>query len=272
MMSQNLKKFTPPQLIRKAYIEPDDDIYMDYIHELRIRGNREIFNLAKDLVYSRDSVYRDIAGSILSQIAYKTKSFRGESVHLLGKLLYDKNEDVICSAIYGFGHRKATRYADKLASFATSTYLDIRQALAFTLGGYENKKAIEALILLMSDEDYYTRNWSTFSLAQISISNTPIIRNALYKNLNDIESEVRGEALLGLASRKDERVKEAIIEDLQKEFYGSWIFTSIVEMPDSRYLKYFDTYIDTISEKDKKAFHHDIEEALEVLLPFREQK
>jgi len=101
---------------------------------------------------------------------------------------------------------------------------------------------------------------------------TSAIRNALYKNLNDIESEVRGEALEGLASRKDIRVINAIIEDLQRDFYGSWIFSAIVEMPDRRYLQYFDKYVDSLHEEDKKAFARDIEKALQALLLYRGRK
>jgi len=260
-----LKKLSTKQLILKAYHEEDDDTYMKYIHVLRLRGNNEVFQLTKRLAYSRDSVYREIAASILNQFGYKTKLHKGESVYLLSRLLHDNNEDVIGNAIYGLGHRKCTRYADKLASFVTSKSLQIKEALSFALGGYENQKCIDALIILMRDENHDVRNWSTFSLAQINETNTPSVRDALFKNLNDEETEVRGEALLGLALRKDERVKDAIIEDLQKPFYGSWILDAIIEMPDSRYLTYFESYINTLDEEDKKAFNSNIEESWKYL-------
>jgi len=260
-----LKKLPTKQLILKAYHEEDDDTYMEYIHVLRLRGNEEVFQLTKKLAYSRDSVYREIAASILNQFGYKTKLYKGESVYLLSKLLNDKDEDVVCNTIYAFGHRKCTRYADKLASFVTSTSVQIKEALTFALGGYENQTCIDALLILMQDKNYDVRNWATFSLAQISETNTQSIRDALFKNLLDEELEVRGEALLGLALRKDARVKDAIIEDLQKPFYGSWIFDAIEEMPDSRYLPYFENYIKTLHEEDKKAFSSDIEQARKAL-------
>lgn len=261
MTRKKLEKLTTKQLIVKAYAEENEDKYMEYIHILRSRGDNEVFELTKKLVYSKDSVYRDISASILSQFSYKTKLHKGESVYLLTKLLYDKDEAVITSAIYAFGYRKCTRHANKLASFGTSQSLQIKEALAFSLGGYENQKCIDALILLMKDENDYVRNWSTFSLAQITEINTEKIRNALFENLDDEEKEVRGEALLGLALRKDERTKEVILEDLQHSFYGSWVFDSIVEMPDSRYIQYFDTYADSLDDEDKKAFRLDIERA-----------
>ena len=269
MTRKELEKLTTKQLILKAYHEENDDTYMEYIHILRLRGNDEVFQLTKKLAYSKDSVYREIAASILSQFGYKIKCYKGESVHLLSKLLHDKNEDVVCTTIYAFGHRKCTRQADKLASFVTSKSLQIKEALSFALGGYENQKCIDALIVLMQDKNYDVRNWSTFSLAQITETNTQSIRDALFKNLSDEESEVRGEALLGLALRKDERVKDAIIEELQKPFYGSWIFDAIEEMPDNRYLPYFENYIKTLDEEDKKAFSSDIENVRKILKQYR---
>ena len=269
MIKKDIKNLPSKQLILKAYYEKDDDIYMEYIAILRERGDDEVFQLTKKLVYSKDSVNREMGASILSQFGYKTKLYRGESIYLLAKLLNDKNEDVISNTIYAFGHRKSTHYADKLASFVTSKSLQIREALSFALGGYENQKCINALIKLMQDKNFDVRNWATFSLAQITQSNTQTIRDALFKNLSDKELEVRGEALLGLALRKDSRVVDAIIEDLQKPFYGSWIFTAITEMPNKRYLPYFEKYIEALDKEDKTAFSSDIELARITLEKYR---
>ena len=252
---------TAKQLISKAYHTEDEDIYMSYINQLRERGDDEVFQLTKELVYSKDSVYREISASILSQFGYKTKLYRGESIYLLGRLLHDSSEGVVSTAIYGFGHRRCTRYTDKLVSFVSSQSIAIREALAFSLGGYENQKSIDALILLMQDENHNVRNWSTFSLAQITESNTPKICDALYKNFFDENLEVRGEALLGLALRKDKRAKDAIIEDLQKPFYGSWIFSAIQEMPHESYIPYFSIYIEHLDIADKEAFSDEIYKA-----------
>ena len=269
MIFKELEKLPTKKLILKAYHEEDDDIYINYIHILRTRGNEEVFKLTKQLVYSKDSVFRDIAASILGQFGYKTKLHKGESVYLLNKLLNDKNEDVITSAIYAFGHRKCSRYAEKLASFITLNSKQVNEALAFTLGHYTHKKAIETLILLMKNKDFDTRNWATFELAQISEVNTPKICDALFNNLSDKEFEVRGEALLGLALRKDIRVKAAILEDFQADFYGSWIFDAIIEMPDREYIQYFDTYVNSLHEDDIKAFKSNIEGARQALKEFQ---
>ena len=265
-MNDEFRKLTTPQLIRKAYKNIDnEDIYWECIHILRKRGTELVFKEAKKLVYSIDALSRQLSADILAQFGYKTKLFKGECIYLLSILFTDKNEYVVTEAIYGLSYRRALYYHKELANLATHASNDIREAVAHALGGMETEKAINALILLMGDKDFEVRNWSTFSLAQITEKNTEEIRDALFKNLSDKELEVRGEALLGLALRKDERVKDAIIEDLQKPFYGSWIFTAIEEMPDKRYLPYFENYIKTLDKEDKKSFGSDIEQARESL-------
>lgn len=253
------------QLIHKAYKEEDDNAYMEYIHAIRKRANTQTLEIVRGMVYSKDHIKRDMAASILSQIAYPSKSFKGEAVYLLGRLLDDKHEDVITSAIYGFGHRRCTRFANKIASLGNTRYLQIKEALSFTLGWYENQESINTLIRLMQDKNDDVRNWATFSLAQINESNTQTIRDALFHNLSDQVLEIRGEALLGLARRKDERVKDAILDDLQKPFYGSWIFDAIMEMPDKQYLIYFENYTKTLKQEDIEAFDHNIIEAKKAL-------
>ena len=265
-MKNKLKKLTSPQLIYTAYRNIEDkDIYWKCIHILHTRGTEEIFNITKEMVYSQDNLYRQLSADILAQFAYKTKLFHDECIYLLAKLMHDKNENVITEAIYGLSYRRALYYHKDLSNLSSHTSTDIREAVAHALGSIDTKEAIDALILLMIDKDFEVRNWATFSLGQMIERNTPQICDALYQNLSDEEFEVRGEALLGLALHKDERVKDIIIEDLQKPFYGSWIFTSIEEVPDSKYIPYFENYIKTLNEEDKKAFSSDIEKARKAL-------
>jgi len=257
------------QLIHKAYKEEDDNAYMEYIHAIRKRANTQTLEIVRSMVYSKDHIKRDMAASILSQIAYPSKSFKGEAVYLLGRLLDDKHKDVITSAIYGFGHRRCTRFANKIASLGNTESLQIKEALSFTLGWYENQESIYTLIRLMQDENDDVRNWATFSLAQINESNTQTIRDALFHNLSDQVLEIRGEALLGLARRKDERVKDAILDDLQKPFYGSWIFDAIMEMPDKRYSTYFERYVGTLEKDDLNSFANDIKRTKSILEQYK---
>lgn len=265
---RKIKNLSLKKLLQAIYdnaLVEENNIYWNYIAEIHYRGRRFEFEKAKELLTSKDALWREIGADILGQLGYKSKSFIDESVTLLLGLVNDENEDVIRSVLYALGHRYESRCVPYIVKYAKHKNKEIRHALAVALGTFEEQEAIEALIILCQDEDFDTRNWATFSLGRQCETNTEEIRDTLYENLKDEEKEVRGEALLGLALRKDMRVKEAIIEDLKNDFYGSWVFSSIVEMPDKEYMKLFETYILTLDISDKKAFKRDIEEVREVL-------
>jgi HEAT repeat protein len=98
-----------------------------------------------------------------------------------------------------------------LKSHADST---VRHGVALGLSRHEDPRAIEALIVLSRDEDDDVRNWATFGLAQLQTDTEPL-REALVIRLSDLNPEIRGEAFVGLAERKDARVLEALRAALQ---------------------------------------------------------
>ena len=68
-------------------------------------------------------------------------------------------------------------------------------------------EAVAALVKLTADPDEEIRNWSTFGLGTLVSFDTPEIREALKARLNESESEIRGEALIGLANRRDPKTR-----------------------------------------------------------------
>jgi HEAT repeat protein len=97
----------------------------------------------------------------------------------------------------------------------------VREGVVFGLLGHRDPQAISALILLSTDQDLDTRNWAMFGLGSQIDTDTPAIRDALASGLNDSDSEVRGEALVGLASRHDQRALEALPQELEKDDVGT---------------------------------------------------
>lgn len=80
--------------------------------------------------------------------------------------------------------------------------------------------SVSALIELSADADEDVRNWATFGLGSMDSVDTPLLREALVRRLNDTNAEIRGEALVGLAQRKDPRVVEPLRRELAVEDVG----------------------------------------------------
>lgn len=113
---------------------------------------------------------------------------------------------------------------------------DVRCALAYTLGGRSDDLACGALVALSADEDLDTRNWATFALGTLCERDSPVIREALVSRLSDNEDEVRGEAMFGLAKRRDVRTAGAILTELGREDVLSLAIEAAEEMALSEFL------------------------------------
>jgi HEAT repeat protein len=165
--------------------------------------------------------------------------FAEESEPILIRLLTDNQPVVIASALYALGHLDRGNCA-RLASFRSHTSADVRCALAYALGGRTDAIAIDALISLSTDGDTDTRNWATFALGSLSDDNSPAIRDALAARLMDADREVRGEAMVGLAERRDDRAIDAILGELGEAEPMTFAIGAAEAMPRSEFLPHLE--------------------------------
>ncbi|WPD23619.1 MAG: HEAT repeat domain-containing protein [Candidatus Electrothrix scaldis] len=180
---------------------------------LHSRGGWKEFELGKQLTESGNPEDRIIGADILSQLGLDKRSFHEESLAVLINLLRDPDHQVIHYAAIGLGHRNDARAIPPLVELAEHEDALVRFGVTFGLSCHDDEQAIAVLMQLCKDEDYDVRNWAMFDLACQTDMDGPEIREALAAGLQDVEAEIRGEALVGLARRKDARAFPAIVKE-----------------------------------------------------------
>jgi len=245
--------------LTQARVDPvlQSDNYWTYIRALHLRSDRDVFERAVSLCSDTDALVRAVGADTLAQLGTREGyPFATESVPVLTSLLRDTETRVIASALYALGHLKRGDSAD-LVGFATHPSQDVRCALAYALGGRSDDLACDALVILSADQDVDTRNWATFSLGSMCEYDSTVIREALVTRLSDNDDEVRGEAMVGLARRKDGRATEAILTELGRENVLNMATEAAGEMPRSEFLPHLEQLL--AAHPDDEDIKHAVE-------------
>ena len=212
-------------LVGIALQELDSDQSWDAIFELRMRGTPDTLTLVQRLAGSRNWRKRKLSMSIAAQLRQRKKGAPRDSVEyaleqthaILLAGLSDTHPEVVAAAVAGFGHRPHPAALPDLVRLSNHANEKIRFDVAFALGSYSEPEAIAALLQLASDESDDVRDWATFGLGSLQAADGPEIRRVLWQNVFDRDNDVRGEALVGLANRKDERVIALLLERLRPD-------------------------------------------------------
>lgn len=221
---------TTPQLFARAQgLTLNGDAFWKCVGELRNRATRDTFAAARLLCLSNHEHDRVLGANVLCQLrkVWKTKRgitkselvFTAASRKLIRPMLRDSRTEVVRAAIYALGHLDDPQRSIRISRFANHRNPDLRYAVAFALGGDPHPLAVRTLIRLMDDRDRDVRNWATFGLGALGgleKMDSPYIREALIKRLDDSYLDAHGEAMVGLAMRKDVRV----IDIIQRELRG----------------------------------------------------
>lgn len=235
-----LEAKTTNELIQAALAEKDEDLRWDFVQILHSRGNREVFEAAKKLCKGQNPLEKTLGADILSQLGlYPDYPFHQESIPILFKIIETEIDiNALQAATTALGWIDDEKAKKKLLELKNHSNEDVRLSVAWGLTTNENEEAISALIELSRDSDEDVRNWATFGLGALFDSDTPEIRAALFERLNEkgseICDEIRGEALVGLARRKDERVVEPILNELKSDFVMRLAVDAAFELGDSR--------------------------------------
>lgn len=139
---------------------------------------------------------------------------------ILANLLLDASAEVAECALIAMGHLELEVDGVILTSLAAHPSADVRYAVAVALPNSGGAMTSALLVLLMDDPDDDVRNWATFGLGSTAEDDSPQIREALLARTADAHDETRGEALVGLALRRDLRVIAPLLRELESGCVG----------------------------------------------------
>lgn len=200
--------------------------YYDIMYELHSRGTDAELDICLKFAKSPVAFERIVSADILGQLAYQDyEKYYDIAVIMLIQLLDDSDKGVLESAGIALGHRLKRddfRAIDKLTQLAKHPNFLVRNGVVSALSGFEHPQAIQTMMTLCKDESDLVRDWATFSLGSQIELDTPEIRAVLHQQLDDKDSDVRGEAFIGLAERGDRSMLEKLKNELAGEFEGSY--------------------------------------------------
>jgi HEAT repeat protein len=144
--------------------------------------------------------------------------FRDESYSLIRQML-EREQDplVLDSAICALGHLDNANAVPLILRYQDHPAGSIRFAVAFALGCFPNDpQSVRCLVKLTSDAWASVRDWAVFALGVLGDSDSPEIREALLRCLQDANEDVREEAAHGLGNRRDQRLIPTLLTMLDK--------------------------------------------------------
>jgi len=185
---------------------------------LRQDGSREIFSYAAAWCSSDDPLKRARAAAVLCQLRRAPTTselaerpewvFRGETYLLVTRMLENEQDPLVLdSAISALGHLDNVEAVPLILRYTGHPDEGVRFSVAFALGCFPNNDdAIKGLLILTLDPDEDVRDWAVFGLGVQGDVDSPEIREALLRSLEDANVNVREEAAVGLGKRRDQRL------------------------------------------------------------------
>jgi HEAT repeat protein len=223
------------QFARNAVNEAE--AYWDAVGELQKRGTREVFEILSELCGRREPDARQIGLDVLGQLGYERgRPFLTESLPIALKLVGDTEQVVRQSALAALGHlgdpQGLPALLKHMADPDAGVRLVVAQAMPSVLTDPPQPEGVGALIHLSDDPDPQVRDWATFGIGSLLEVDSQEIRHALIRRLDDPEGDTAGEALVGLARRRDREMVARVRVLLDGEGVGNLTVEAAGELAD----------------------------------------
>ncbi|WP_375758444.1 HEAT repeat domain-containing protein [Corallococcus exercitus] len=209
--------------------DEEDEGAWSAIWQLHHRGGEDVFQRAAAWLQSPSPKERGRGANVLSQLDFR---HRGPELvarftdALLPALAKEQDAAVLEAMAAALGHLGDPRAVPALLPLKDHPDAHVRFGVVMGLSRHRDAQALQTLLQLSRDADEVVREWATFTLgSQAREVDTPELREALVERLSETHPKIRGEALLGLALRKDARV----LEPLRRVLEGPGVTTLDVE-------------------------------------------
>jgi HEAT repeat protein len=174
-----------------------------------------VFEVAKLYCRSEDKKARARGLSVLAQLdACKPdgeRPFIAECVSIAIEHIRESDEEIVRCAAWALSHLGTEIAVTTLIGLRNHPDADVRHAVANCIELRKHPEGVNILITLMEDQDEVVRDWATFALGNDDVFeggvrrfiDSPEIRAAFRRRLDDSYEEARREAIWGLALRND---------------------------------------------------------------------
>lgn len=213
--------------------EYDDDVPWEAVSALRLRGGAGVFEVAKLFCGSEDAKARARGLSVLAQLdAGKPngeRPFMAECVSIAIEHIRESDGEIARCAAWALSHLGTERAVATLIDLRSHPDPDVRHAVASCIELRKHPEGVNILTALMEDKDEVVRDWATFALGNDDVIedgvrrfiDSPEIRAAFRRRLDDSYEEARHEAIWALALRNDPLGVKLLLKNLESEGWRS---------------------------------------------------
>lgn len=201
-------------------LEENDRAYWAAVGQLRSIGPQECWVLVAPLAKDGRPQVRALVPDVLRY--FEPHPLREDAVNLMAEMLLTETAPMVLAAIAtAFVDLKHELAADLLPALLDHPIASVRSAAVHGLLT-AGPRTVQHLVKASTDSDTDVRNWSTFGLRMLlgergdaDAVDTEEVRNALAERLSDEHDEIRAEAILALATRRDPRALAQLKHELR---------------------------------------------------------
>lgn len=225
--------------------------------ELQLRGGYEVIQLANTFCQNSDYKKRKLGVFILGQINFISEKEEQTAFDILTKLaIEDKSAMVRSTAIESMAHRcnKNSSFYTLLMKYCSMTFNNksvyVRRATAFALSFINDEKTIPLLVSLCNDESDEVKNWAAFAINSNEYD-TKEIRDCFFEMFSDPNSEIKGEAITGLARCHDMRVITVLKQELKQKIVYDDIIKAVESLGDRNFIPILESLLSDFNDDDE---------------------